>query len=504
MQLKHLAFALSIISAPFLSLTTAQAGKVRVTIQLNSVMCGNTEDVQGADEFYVVGAFTDGTKDNSRGSLIGPISINDGQKKAFQGTVFDAVVDSDAKIRGGMKAFDEDFGKDWSKKPAWIEKIKDGIVQGLQKSDNPKAVAAGTVLDLGYKVFNFFANADKDDELGSDDFTFAASGPALENKSWDFYEEGLGYSTWNYSVYYTIKRQAVSSEAATSSAPKMPIGGPAVALDTSGRIHVFGRGQDRHIWENVWNGSSWSGNKRIENGTFTSAPTAIAAPDGAIHLFAAGDDRNIWHAYLLNGGQWSGWTSEFGPGSFSSAPAATIGADGTLFVFARGDDRYMWYNFWNGSAWSGNKRIENGTFTSSPTSVTTPDGVVHVFALGDDRNIWHAFFRNGAWSGWVSDLGAGSFSSGPTIVLSTDGKLHLIARGDDRYYWVNTWTGSNWTGNKRIENGSFTSAPTAVATPDGSVHVFGFGDDRNLWHAIYNGSSWSGWSSELGPGVFLP
>jgi hypothetical protein len=64
--------------------TSGKQSPKHVTIQLIDVSCGDTEDTAGGDEFYIVGALTDGTKANTKAVLTIPMDINDGQIKSFR------------------------------------------------------------------------------------------------------------------------------------------------------------------------------------------------------------------------------------------------------------------------------------------------------------------------------------------------------------------------------------------------------------------------------------
>jgi len=183
----------------------------RIRIELIRVHCGNTEDATGADHLYVVGALSDGI--TSRGALTSPMRINDNQEKEFapaQRVLFDADVKPDAIVRGGLKAFDEDFGKDWAKYKDTVNKISELVSQGLKSTKKPKAVVAGEILSYATKAFGLFAPLDKDDELGTIELNVPAQGSSVEEIAWKFQKKGSvlnpGVSTWNYTVVIRVTR----------------------------------------------------------------------------------------------------------------------------------------------------------------------------------------------------------------------------------------------------------------------------------------------------------
>jgi hypothetical protein len=116
-----------------------------------------------------------------------------------------------------LKAFDEDFGKDWAKYGSTVTEISNAVSQGLKASKKPKAVVAGEVLGWATKAFGILASLDKDDELGTIELNVPVQGPSVEEKVWKFKKEGSifnpGVSTWNYSVVYRITRKGIASPA---------------------------------------------------------------------------------------------------------------------------------------------------------------------------------------------------------------------------------------------------------------------------------------------------
>ncbi len=201
-------FFLTVTPFAILTGTALTASATQVRIELLNVKCNNTEDVTGADEFYILGALSDTT--NTKGALTSPISINDGQTKTFnsaQQVIFDADVPEGQTVRGGLKAFDEDFAKDWAKYDSTVNQISDAVAGGLAASGNPKAATAGTILKFAVKGFGTLASLDKDDHLGTLELNVPVSGPEIEEKEWKFSKKDwTGYSSWNYIVRYRITR----------------------------------------------------------------------------------------------------------------------------------------------------------------------------------------------------------------------------------------------------------------------------------------------------------
>jgi hypothetical protein len=64
---------------------------------------------------------------------------------------------------------------------------------------------AGTIVGLAYGAFGKLASLDKDDRLGTLELIVPASGPGMEERSWNF-KRGGWWSSWNYTVVYRITR----------------------------------------------------------------------------------------------------------------------------------------------------------------------------------------------------------------------------------------------------------------------------------------------------------
>ncbi|MCF2149121.1 hypothetical protein IQ276_022350 [Desmonostoc muscorum LEGE 12446] len=173
----------------------------KVKVQLVSVQARDTEDIFG-DEFYLVGALAAGAI--RKPILTTPISIQSGETKTFkpgQTILFEGVVPKGQTIRGGLKAYDEDLAKDWSKYNDALKKI-DNAVSTISQNAEAEAIILQAIEALG-----FFASLDKDDFLGSTNLEISPVGPNLEEVSWRIKRSDFPlWSDWDYSVRYRITR----------------------------------------------------------------------------------------------------------------------------------------------------------------------------------------------------------------------------------------------------------------------------------------------------------
>ncbi|GGS04315.1 hypothetical protein [Deinococcus sedimenti] len=186
----------------------SEAGRVRIVVTLTPVHCGNTEDASGADSLYAVSFLSAGTKETAQAMITTPVRINDDEKLPWgnPNVLYDGIVDDNQPLIGSLRAYDEDFAKDWAQRPKWLDQLAEKGGKALQSSSNPIAAAAGAVLDYGYKAFSWVAGKDADDLLGTYNFNISPKGPAQENLDFHFWEDGIGFSTWNYRTLINVQR----------------------------------------------------------------------------------------------------------------------------------------------------------------------------------------------------------------------------------------------------------------------------------------------------------
>jgi hypothetical protein len=179
----------------------------RMRVVLEDVVCYDTEDVTGGDEFYVIGTVTDGG--TTKGVATRPITINNGQTKRFGiggGTVFDADVPDNRIVKVGLVAFDEDANKDWSRQGDVVTQIAKSVSDGLKLIPNPYTATAGAVLPFAVAAFGGVMRLDQDDELGQHlrEFPVWAVPKGEHVQVWAFRGGSGWYSSWRYAVRYRV------------------------------------------------------------------------------------------------------------------------------------------------------------------------------------------------------------------------------------------------------------------------------------------------------------
>jgi hypothetical protein len=270
---------------------------------------------------------------------------------------------------------------------------------------------------------------------------------------------------------------------------------PALGLNLDGRLERISRSGEslHHTWEQT-PGGSWAGNWGFPAVNAVGRPVAIDNLDGRLEVFVRSTDRHLWHIWqVIPNGGWSAWQRLEGS-TVQGDPAVVREWDGVLAVFVRGSSGEMlvWRQASAGGAWLGVMSL-GGQWTSAPSVMLDAFGRVSVFARGRDM----AIYKNTGYGGWGS-LG-GFVTSTPTVARNQDNRLEVFARGADHAIW-HTW--EQWPGGPWITwqsmGGSFSSSVTAVNNWDGRLEIWARAKPDGLlmqaWQVTPNGG-WSPWVS---------
>jgi GH25 family lysozyme M1 (1,4-beta-N-acetylmuramidase) len=215
---------------------------------------------------------------------------------------------------------------------------------------------------------------------------------------------------------------------------------PAAVSWGGGRLDVFVEGTDQQLYQDFWNGATWSGWLPL-GGTLTSSPTVASWAVGRLDVFVAGSDGAIWHRWYMGG--WSSWESLGGEVATGTGPSAVSWGAGRLDLFVTGVDHQLWHKWFSSGVWSAYEAL-GGTLTSSPGAASWGSGRLDVFASGPDYELDHIWFSSG-WAGWES-LG-GILASAPAATSLGAGNVEVVVRGTDSSIYLDTFSlSSSWSG----------------------------------------------------------
>jgi hypothetical protein len=292
---------------------------------------------------------------------------------------------------------------------------------------------------------------------------------------------------------------------------------PFQLLADDGKKHIFAKGSDNALWDNV--DGDWQGLGGIIDSTYSN-PFALQDAQGDIHILVKGNDGALWDR-VYNGGWW-----DLG-GALNSNPSAAFepGTDGYMYVVVRGNDNALWARELNTVDMSGDWYFCEGNLASNPQIIFDSQGNWHTFVRGNDNALWDLnmikkedHFYEGPWKSlggimtsdtipvvdpfnpnliytsvrgidtslWYNTLDTtlgtstwtylgGHIEGNPAPVVDTDGVLHNFVRGNDGKLWDNaddTWYDLD---------GSITSSPNVIRDKEGKLQVAVVGGDNGLW-----------------------
>lgn len=181
-------------------------GMSRILMYLDDVYCGNTEDVTGADEFYILGAITTADGSVRKPIVLPPITINDGQRYSYGGyAIFDYVIPDNAVLNVEFYCFDEDASRDASR-----------YAQAFNVANQALALAPlgayGAASSAVLNAVNTVIGLDQDDHLFQ---PYLQGFPIWQLRYGDNYYQSYiqgsnvsYYSDWSYQLRFRIARYA--------------------------------------------------------------------------------------------------------------------------------------------------------------------------------------------------------------------------------------------------------------------------------------------------------
>jgi alpha-beta hydrolase superfamily lysophospholipase len=275
----------------------------------------------------------------------------------------------------------------------------------------------------------------------------------------------------------------------------------------------------------------WGGWESL-GGVLTSRPATGLNEDGRIEVFARGTDNHVWHVWQTspNGG-WSGWLAlDQGVGRddvFGQSIAVGVNYDGRMEVFAQLARQKWIAHVWQLAANGGWGPWDKGNdfsqliggaddavcaeerFGTAPGEISREDGLrfdvgrrFHLVAARRSNGRIHIRGQN-SFGWWTNgkDLGndQASFVGVPAIGRRQDGCLNIFTRDEGgRVFHISEASPDLWVADwVPLSGGVVTSDLAAARTADGRIAVFARGTDGALWYAwhVAPNGGWSGWQS---------
>lgn len=179
-------------------------GKKRVRVEFVSVICADTEDLTGPDEFFAAGSGVNKKNSIETALLSIPFEINTKQTKRWplptsQRVLFEGQVDGDSTITLDCEFYDSDDKTDWNKNYG-------AMLSAISKGISTKSPKTGTYIDIINAGIDVAFKLDKNDLLGTVYHEFIPSNYPIGETTmplWSFVRGKRGdfkLSSWNYQV----------------------------------------------------------------------------------------------------------------------------------------------------------------------------------------------------------------------------------------------------------------------------------------------------------------
>jgi surface antigen len=258
------------------------------------------------------------------------------------------------------------------------------------------------------------------------------------------------------------------------------------AIAHSGALNVFTRGGDGQIYNQYWNGTSWTGFSGL-GGNMASDP-AVIVNGGALNVFARGADGQIYTKYNSGSG-WTGWASMGATTMKGNPRVAQYGSE--LDVVALGADNHPYKNTWQPTTgWGGWSSL--GNYMDSSPTVLQYGTELDVVMRGGDNTVYKDMWNGSSWGGFDS---LGCCLVGNPDALQYGSQLDIWANSQTGHIWKRTWNGSSW-GNWTDMGGNYAGDPDAMQY-NGDLNVFVRGTNGQVYTRYWsaNGQFWSSWAS---------
>jgi hypothetical protein len=162
--------------------------------------------------------------------------------------------------------------------------------------------------------------------------------------------------------------------------PEVPHGAGLQVAGGQVFLSTFGR--------SVWSASlmkSWSHEEDL-GGMLTTAPAACTWAPGRVDIFYRGQNDHLWHRWFDGG-----WHAEEDLGGvLTSAPAACTWAPGRVDIFYRGQNQHLWHRWFDGG-WHVEEDL-GGDLSEAPAACTWGPNRIDTFYRGQNQHLWHRWF----------------------------------------------------------------------------------------------------------------
>ena len=220
-------------------------------------------------------------------------------------------------------------------------------------------------------------------------------------------------------------------------------GAPAVSSWKEGRLDVFVRGTDDHLYYRLYENDGWQGAKwedLSDGNKIEQSPGAVSWGPNRIDLFAVWNKQV--HHRACQDGNWSPWTENL-DGATNDAPAAASWKTDRVDVLVHTTDNHMSRRYWEkgktfemGSGWKGWENVggQGKSVLSAPAAASTGPNRIDCFIRGSGDHLFHAWYQEGKQEEWA-EIDTLAIKDAPAVVSggmnTNQGRVDVFVRGTD-------------------------------------------------------------------------
>jgi hypothetical protein len=295
-------------------------------------------------------------------------------------------------------------------------------------------------------------------------------------------------------------------------------GRPAIAMDTSGGIHVVWRDDSNDSPEIYYGakavGYKWRRPRNISRTSGVSGRPAIAVDaNGIIHVVWRDNTSGNTEIYYARRPVGYRWTM---PTNISNTPGETlkeaVAADHTNNVHVLLEDKssgiwQIYYTKTEGHAWTDPVDISNAPENSAwPSIVVGPNNDLHTIYgsyISNNMEIVYSCSENtgGDWTDPINVSSTVGRSERPSIAVDNQNNLYVVwcerfPNKSEIYYSENT--GGDWTDPINISDTlGLSERPAVVADLNNAIHVVWQDSSPGIAEIYYTYNEGSGWTSPV-------
>jgi hypothetical protein len=286
---------------------------------------------------------------------------------------------------------------------------------------------------------------------------------------------------------------------------------PAIAVDPSGHVHVVWSDFTPGNWEIYYKkstdgGSTWMTGQRLTwNSGNSQFPAVAIDSSGHVHVVWNDDssgNSEIYYMKSTNGGaSWLPSQRLTLTSGYSDDPAIAVDSSGNVHVVWDDDtpgnfEIYYMKSTNGGASWLPSQRLtwNNGSSINTAIAVDTFGRVYVVWPDFTPGNYEIYYRKSTNWgASWLPSQRLtwnSGISAWPAIAVDSSGNIHAVWRDDtpgnyEIYYRKSTNGGASWLPSQRLTwNSSLSDSPAITVDSSGNIHVT-WDDDTPGNYEIY-------------------